>query len=72
MSTLAEIEAAAAALSPEEQEKLETFLRRKREEAEEAHLQELYRRTGFHPLPRRSNVVITNEMVNQLREEMDI
>ena len=72
MSTLAEIEAAAATLSPEEMEKLETFLREKREEAQEASLQELYRRNGVHPLPRRGNVVITNEMVEQLREEMDI
>ncbi len=72
MSTLAEIEAATADLSPEEMAKLETFVREKREAAEEAHLQELYRINGVHPLPRRSNVVITNEMINQLREEMDI
>ncbi len=72
MSTLAEIEAAAATLSPEEQKQLETFLRELREQAEQAHLQELYRLNGVHPLPRRSGVIITNEMINQLREEEDI
>ena len=72
MSTLAEIEAAAATLSPGDTEKLETFLRERREATKQACLQELYRRNGVHPLPRRGNVVITNEMINQLREEMDI
>ena len=52
MSKLAEIEAAAT-LSPEEQKQLEDFLRELREQAEEAHLQELYRLNGVHPLPKR-------------------
>jgi hypothetical protein len=72
MSTLAEIEAAAATLSPAEMKLLEDFLRERRAQVEEAHLQELYRITGVHPLPRRNNVVITNEMINQLREEEGI
>ena len=72
MSTLAEIEAAVTSLTPQEMAHLENLLRELRAQAEEAHLQELYRRTGVHPLPRRSNVVVTNEMINQLREEMDI
>jgi hypothetical protein len=72
MSTLAEIEAAAVTLSPAEMKQLEDLLRERRVEAEEAHLQELYRITGVHPLPRRNNVVITNEMIDQLREEENI
>ena len=72
MSTLAEIEAAAATLTPEEQKNLETFLRELREQAEQARLQELYRLNGVHPLPRRNHVVITNEMINQLREEENV
>ena len=72
MSTLAEIEAAVAALSLGEMQQLEEFLHARRVQAEEARLQELYRITGFHPLPRRNNEVITNEMINQLREEENI
>jgi hypothetical protein len=72
MSTLAEIEAAAATLSAAEMKQLEDFLRERRVQAEEAHLQELYRITGFHPLPKRNNEVITNQMINQLREEENI
>ena len=72
MSTLAEIEAAVTSLTPQEMAHLENLLHELRAQAEEKHLQELYRRTGVHPLPRRSNVVVTNEMINQLREEMDI
>lgn len=72
MSTLAEIEAAAATLSLAEMKQLEDFLRERRAQSEEARLQELYRITGVHPLPRRNNVVITNEMINELREEENI
>ncbi len=72
MSTLAEIEAAAATLSPVEAKQLEDFLRERREQTEEARVQELYRLNGVHPLPRRNNVIITNEMINQLREEENI
>lgn len=72
MSTLAEIEAAAAALSLDEMKRLENFLRELRTEVEEKQLQEIYQRIGLHPLPRRGGAVITNEMVQQLREEEDI
>ena len=72
MSTLAEIEAAAATLSPAEMKLMEDFLHELRVKAEEAHLQELYRRTGVHLLPRRNDEVITNETIAQLREEENI
>ena len=72
MSTLAEIEAAAATLSPDEMEKLETFLRELREQAEEARLQELYRRTGIHPFPKRGGPPVTVELVRQICEEEGI
>ncbi len=71
MGTLAEIEAAAA-LSPEEQKHLEAFLRGLREQAEEAHLQELYRRIGVHPLPGRGGPPVTVELVRQICEEEGI
>lgn len=72
MNTLAEIEAAAATLSPEEIEKLEMFLREKREEAKEAYLQELYRWNGVHPLPKRGGPPVTVELVQQIIEEEGI
>lgn len=72
MSTLAEIESAAVTLSPAEMKQLEDFLRELRKQTEDAQLQERYRRIGLHPLPRRGDAVITNEMVQQLREEEDI
>ncbi len=72
MSTLAEIEAAVASLTSQETAHLENLLRELREQAEEKELQELYQRIGLHPLPRRGKATITNEMVQQLREEEDI
>ncbi len=72
MSTLAEIEAAVVALTPQEMEHLEGLLHELRAQTEEKRLQEIYRRIGLHPLPRRGNIMITNEMVQQLREEEDI
>ena len=76
MTTLAEIEAAATALKPEERECLESFLRELRvqqEEDEEAHLQELYRRTGFYPLTKKpGGQQATDELVRQIREEEGI
>ena len=72
MSTLAEIEAAAATLSPEEQKLLEDFLRELRAKAEEARLQELYRITGVHPLPKRGGPPVTVELVRQICEEEGI
>lgn len=69
MSTLAEIEAAVATLQPQEMERLEIILHELQERAREERLQELYKLTGFHPLPRRDNRMITNEMVNRIRED---
>ena len=69
MSTLAEIEAAAATLSPEDMKQLEDFLRELWAQAEEARLQELYRRTGVHPLPKRGGPPVTVELVQQIIEE---
>ena len=70
MSTLAGIEA--TALSPEEQKHLENFLRELREQAEEAHLQELYRLNGVHPLPKRGAPPATVELVQQICDEEGI
>ena len=72
MSTLAEIEAAAVTLPPDEMKQLEDFLRELRAQAEEAHLQELYRRTGFHPFPKRGGPPVTVELVRQICEEEGI
>lgn len=73
MSTLAEIKTAAASLPPEEMEQLKAFLRDERaRHAQEAYREELYRRVGFRPLPRRSNEVVTVEMVRRLCEEEGI
>ena len=73
MSTLAEIEAAVATLRPEEIARLQTFLQELcAQTAEEQRLQELYQRTGFHPFPKHSGRIVTNEMVQQLREAEDI
>ena len=72
MSTLAEIEVAVATLSPEEQKHLEAFLRELREQAEEAHLQELYRRTGVHPFPKGGGPPVTVELVQQICDEEGI
>ena len=73
MTTLAEIEAAAATLSAEEQAQLEAFLRERRaKDAETADLEALAHRNGFFPLPRRSNKIVTIEMVRQLCEEEGI
>lgn len=72
MSTLAEIEAAASALTREEREQLEAFLRELREKTEDEHLQEIYRRTGFHPFPKRCGPPATNELVQQIRDEEGI
>ena len=72
MSTLTEIEAAAATLSPEEQKHLEIFLRELREQTEEARLRELYRRTGLHPFPKRGGPPVTVELVRQICEEEGI
>jgi len=72
MSTLAEIEAAASTLSPEEMKQLEDFLRGLRAEAEEKQLQEIYKRIGLHPLPRRGGPPVTVELVQQIIEEEGI
>lgn len=72
MSTLAEIEAAAAALSPAEMKQLEDFLRELREQAEEAELLEIYRQTGVHPLPKRGGPPVTVELVQQICDEEGI
>ena len=72
MSTLVEIEAAAATLSPEEQKQLEAFLRELREQAEEARLQAIYQRIGLHPLPRRDGPPVTVELVRQICDEEGI
>jgi hypothetical protein len=72
MSTLAEIEAAAAALSPAEKKHLEDFLRELREQADEAHMQGVYRQTGVHPLPKRGGPPVTVELVRQICEEEGI
>ena len=69
MSTLAEIEAAVVSLSAEEQRHLEAFLRELREQAEEARLQEIHRRLGIHPLPKRGGPPVTVELVQQIIEE---
>ena len=72
MSTLAEIEAAAATLSPEEMKQLEDFLRELRAQAEEAELREIHRRLGVHPLPKRGGPPVTVELVQQICEEEGI
>ena len=72
MSTLAEIEAAVDSLTPGEVEKLETMLRERRTRQEEAQMEELYRRIGYVPLPKREGQPVTREMVRQLREEEGI
>ena len=72
MSTLAEIEAAVIALTPQEMAHLEKLLRELREQSGEARLQELYRRTGVHPLPKRGGPPVTVELVRQICEEEGI
>lgn len=73
MTTLAEIEAAATALKPEEREHLETLLREQRERENDAHLEELYQRTGFRPLPKRpGDKPVTTEIVRQICDEEGI
>lgn len=73
MSTLAEIEAAAVTLTPEEMQQLETFLREARERAEEERLMELAHANGFHPFPRSpGDKVVTDEIVRRIREEEGI
>lgn len=72
MSTLAEIEAAVADLTPEEVAHLENLLRELRGQADEARLQELYRRTGVHPLPKRGGPPVTVELVRQICDEEGI
>jgi N-acetylglutamate synthase-like GNAT family acetyltransferase len=72
MSTLAEIEAAVVSLTSQEMAHLENLLHELRAQAEETELQEIYRVIGLHPLPKRGNASITNEMVQKLREEEDI
>jgi hypothetical protein len=72
MSTLTEIEAAAATLSPAEMKRLEDFLRERRTEVEEAHLQELYLINGVHPLPKRGGPPVTVELVQQICAEEGI
>ena len=72
MSTLAEIEAAVAALTPQEMAHLENLLRELRAQAEEKELRELYRRIGLHPLPRRGGPPVTVELVRQICEEEGI
>ena len=41
-------------------------------EAERAELQRLYETTGFHPFPRRNDLVVTDELVNAIRDEEGI
>ncbi len=72
MSTLAEIEAAVDSLTPGEMERLESLLRERRTRHEEAQMEELYRRIGYLPLPKRPGQPVTREMVRQLREEEGI
>jgi hypothetical protein len=73
MSTLAEIEAAVVTLGPRELDQLEKLLLELRAQHQrESSLQDLYRVTGFDPLPKRSEKVITIEMVRQLCEEEGI
>ena len=72
MSTLAEIEAAVDSLTPSEIEKLESLLRERRTRQEEAQMEELYRRIGYVPLPKREGQPVTREMVRQLRDEENI
>ena len=73
MITLAEIEAAATALKPEEREYLETVPREPREREKDARMQDLYRRTGVVPLPKRpDDKPVTDEIVRQIREEEGI
>ena len=72
MSTLAEIEAAVATLSAAEMKQLEDFLRELQEQAKEARLQELYRRTGIHPFPKRGGPPVTVELVQQICDEEGI
>ena len=72
MSTLAEIEAAVASLTPQEMARLENLLHELRTRQEEGELEELYRSIGFVPLPKRAGQSVTRAMVRQLREEEDI
>ena len=68
MSTLAEIEAAAATLSLEEMKQLEDFLRERRAQAEEGVYRNSTAAPAVHPLPQRRSV-ITKEMVKRNCEE---
>lgn len=54
MSTLAEIEAAVISLTLPEMERLESLLHELRARQGEGQLEELYRRIGFVPLPKRA------------------
>lgn len=73
MSTLAEIEAAVATLTPAELDQLEALLRDVRaRHTEGSDLEEIARRNGFAPLPRRNDEIITAEMVRQICEEEGI
>ena len=72
MSTVAEIEAALSTLSPEELRQVEDALHRLQEVRSDDELEELYKLTGFHPLPKRGGPPITNEFINGLREELGI
>ncbi len=72
MSTLAEIEAAVVSLTPSEMVQLESLLRELRAQTEEKRLRELYRRTGFHPFPKRGGPPVTVELVQQICQEEGI
>ncbi|MFZ4765581.1 MAG: hypothetical protein ACOYMN_11560, partial [Roseimicrobium sp.] len=41
-------------------------------ETEDSELQRLYDITGFHPFPRRSDGMVTDELVNSIRDEEGI
>lgn len=72
MSTLAEIEAALGSLTLQEMAHLESLLHELRVPQEEAQMEELYRRIGFVPFPKRAGQLVTREMVRKLREEEGI